>query len=102
MNSLATFYFEAGRISDAVNLHKEILNKRKTILRKDHPDILCSLNNLAGAYFYEKKYSDAEILYKKCIEKRDNVIGEYARETLGSILNLATVYQLNCLRAIIR
>ena len=41
---------EAGRLDEAIALHKQNLKDSTRILGPDHPDTLISRNNLADAY----------------------------------------------------
>ena len=48
MSNLANAYNRQGKYSDAEDLHKQCLDKRKVILGENHPDTLISMNSLAG------------------------------------------------------
>jgi tetratricopeptide (TPR) repeat protein len=57
-------------------LYEECLEKRKSVLGKNHPSTLSSLNNLAGLYSDLGDYEGALPLYGECLEKRKSVLGE--------------------------
>jgi hypothetical protein len=49
-SNLAIGYRAAGRLDEAISLHKQTLAARERTLGPDHPDTLQSRHNLAVAY----------------------------------------------------
>ena len=86
-------YESQGKYDEAEPLYKECLAKRETILGKDHPNTLQSMNNLALLYKSQGKYDEAEIVYKECLAKRETILGKDHPSTLNTMNNLALLYK---------
>ena len=63
-SNLASVYQEAGRLDEAITLHKQNLKDRTRILGPHHPHTLASRNNLAGAYRAAGRTEEAEALFE--------------------------------------
>ena len=58
MSSLATAFWYAGRLAEAVTLHEDTLKRRQAKLGPDHPDTLESMGSLAVAYHDSGRLAD--------------------------------------------
>ena len=70
----------------------ECLEKRKALLRPDHPDTLSSMYNLGMVYDEEGKYQAAEAFYVECLKKRRATLGPDHADTINSMNKLTDVY----------
>jgi hypothetical protein len=48
MNNLALVLSYQGKYEQAEEVQRQVLELRKTVLGKEHPDTLTNMNNLAG------------------------------------------------------
>ena len=92
-NNLAEAYCDAGRLDDAITLHRQTLEDHTRILGPHHPDTLTSRNNLASAYQDAGRLDDAITLYEQTLEDRTRILGPHHPSTLTSRNNLAYAYQ---------
>ena len=92
-NNLAEAYCDAGRLDDAITLHRQTLEDHTRILGPHHPDTLTSRNNLASAYQDAGRLDDAITLYEQTLEDRTRILGPHHPDTLTSRNNLAYAYQ---------
>jgi tetratricopeptide (TPR) repeat protein len=63
----------------------------ETVLGKEHPDILASMNNLAGVLSHQGRYEQAEEIYRQVLRLWETVLGKEHPSTLASMNNLAGV-----------
>ena len=92
-NNLAEAYCDAGRLDEAITLHRQTLEDHTRILGPHHPDTLTSRNNLASAYQDAGRLDDAITLYEQTLEDRTRILGPHHPSTLTSRNNLASAYQ---------
>ena len=92
-NNLAEAYCDAGRLDEAITLHKQNLKDHTRILGPHHPDTLTSRNNLASAYQDAGRLDDAITLYEQTLKDRTRILGPHHPDTLTSRNNLAYAYQ---------
>ena len=92
-NNLAEAYCDAGRLDEAITLHRQTLEDHTRILGPHHPDTLTSRNNLASAYQDAGRLDDAITLYEQTLEDRTRILGPHHPDTLTSCNNLASAYQ---------
>ena len=92
-NNLAEAYCDAGRLDEAITLHRQTLEDHTRILGPHHPDTLTSRNNLASAYQDAGRLDDAITLYEQTLEDRTRILGPHHPDTLTSRNNLAYAYQ---------
>lgn len=59
LNSLAGVLREKRALEEAEALYVEALNRRRTALGAEHPDVATSLNNLAALRLEQKRHADA-------------------------------------------
>ncbi|MCL2595426.1 MAG: tetratricopeptide repeat protein, partial [Promicromonosporaceae bacterium] len=93
---LASFLDDHARWEAAIQLLEPVLEARKRVLGKDHPDTLDSANNLAICYQGlggEENLQKAIKLHKETHEARKRVLGKDHPDTLNSANNLANCYQ---------
>ena len=92
-NNLAGAYRDAGRLDEAITLHKQTLEDSTHILGPDHLGTLASRHNLAGAYRDAGRLNEAITLHKQTLEDRTHILGPHHPDTLTSRNNLAGAYQ---------
>ena len=90
---LAHTYEFAGRLKQAIDLHKQNLADRERVLGVDHADTLTSRNNLAHAYQSAGRLNEAIDLHKQNLADRERVLGVDHADTLTSRNNLAYAYR---------
>jgi serine/threonine protein kinase/tetratricopeptide (TPR) repeat protein len=93
MNSLATAYTSAGRLTEGIGLHEETLKQQKSVLGVDHPDTLHSMNNLAEAYRQAGRLDEALTLHEETWKRQKLKFGRDDPESLRSANNLADAYR---------
>ena len=92
-NYLATAYRDAGRLDEAIDLHRQTLADQERILGPDHPSALVSRDNLATAYQSAERLDEAIDLHRQTLADRERILGPDHPDTLISRNNLATVYR---------
>ncbi|HEV3167146.1 MAG TPA: serine/threonine-protein kinase, partial [Isosphaeraceae bacterium] len=93
MSSLATAFWSAGRLAEALSLHEEALKRRRATLGADHIDTLESMASLAVAYHDAGRLSDALPLYEEVLKRQQAKLGPDHSDRLTSMNNLASGYQ---------
>ena len=92
-NNLAGAYKSAGRLAEAIELFKQVLDERERVLEADHPDTLTVRNNLASAYESVGRFGEAIELFKQVLAERERVLGADHPDTLTVRNNLAGAYE---------
>jgi hypothetical protein len=72
-------------------MHRRTLGLRETVLGKEHPDTLTTMNNLANVLSDQGKYEQAEEMHRQTLGLRETVLGKEHPFTLISMNNLVTV-----------
>ena len=88
-NNLADAYRDAGRLDEAITLHKQTLTDRTRILGPHHPDTLTTRHNLASAYQTAGRLHEAIPQYEQTLEDRTRILGPHHPDTLTTRNNLA-------------
>ena len=70
-----------GKYEEAENMHRQALELRETVLGKEHPDTLTSMNNLATVLRREGKYKKSEQMHRQALELREKVLGKEHPDT---------------------
>jgi non-specific serine/threonine protein kinase/serine/threonine-protein kinase len=94
MNNLASQYYRRGMYPEAERLFIELIDVRRRVLGKDHPNTLIAMNNLAALHRTEGKYSEAEPIFRDVLETRRRVLGEEHPDTLRTVSALAALHSL--------
>jgi hypothetical protein len=84
--------YRDGRYNEAEKSFFDVMETRKRVLGRDHPDTLASMGNLASTYLSQRRWKEAEELEMQVIETRKKVLGEKHPDTLINISNLASTY----------
>ena len=92
-NSLAYAYRDAGRLDEAITLHRQTLEDRTRILGPHHPNTLTSRNNLAGAYWHADRLDEAITQYEQTLKDSTRILGPHHTDTLTTQDNLAITYR---------
>ena len=92
-SNLASVYQEAGRLDEAITLHKQNLKDRTRILGPHHPHTLISRNHLASALREAGRLDEAITLHKQNLKDSTRLLGPHHPHTLASRNNLASAYQ---------
>ncbi|GLB39581.1 putative patatin-like phospholipase [Lyophyllum shimeji] len=93
LSGFALVYHESGRFLGAEKLQVTLVEARKRMLGKDHPDTLESIGDLALTYLSQGRFKEAEKLGVEVVEARKQVLGNDRSDMLTSIANLALTYQ---------
>ena len=88
----ALVYKESGQWKKAAELQKKVLERRGSILGKEHRDTLVSMNNLAHSYSQLGQWNEAVVLQEKVLERQGSILGKEHPHTLVSMGNLARSY----------
>ena len=92
-NNLANAYRSAGRLEQAIVLHKRTLEDRERVLKPNHPDILASRNDLASTYESAGRLKQAIPLYEQNLTEALRILGPDHPDTLASRGNLANAHR---------
>ena len=92
-HNLANAYQAAGRLHDAITLHKQNLKDSTHILGPHHPRTLTSRNNLANVHQAAGRLHDAITLYKQNLKDSTHILGPHHPSILISCNNLADAYR---------
>jgi Tfp pilus assembly protein PilF len=69
-------------------MNRQTLQLKETVLGKDHPQTLISMNNLATSLCEQGKYAEAEAIHRQTLQLQETVLGKDYPDTLASINNL--------------
>jgi len=94
LNEQALKLFQAGKIAEAINLTKKIIELAEKSVAPDDPIIAQILFNLAALYDAQGSYTEAELLYKRSIAIREKALGVNDRSVADALNNLAAIYQI--------
>jgi tetratricopeptide (TPR) repeat protein len=78
-----------GKYAEAEAMGRQTLQLRETVLGKDHPDTLASMNNLALSFHQQGKYAEAEAMHRQTLQLKETVLGKDHPDTLKSMNNFA-------------
>jgi hypothetical protein len=67
MNNLALARMPQSKYEEAEEIHRQALRLRKTVLGKEHPSTLTSVDNLALALRPQGKYEEAEEMHRQAL-----------------------------------
>ena len=84
---------DQGKYEQAEEMHRQVLRLRETVLGKEYPTTLMSMNNLAEAARSLGKYGEAEKAHRVTLEMREKILGKEHPDTLMSLSNLALVLE---------
>ena len=90
LHSLGWCSLLQGNYSEAEAIYRQTLQLKETVLGKDHPDTLVSLNVLAVSLHSQGKYAEAEAIYRQTLQLMETVLGNGHPDTLASMNNLAS------------
>jgi hypothetical protein len=85
-------YFRRGIYPEADRPFIELIDIRRRVLLKDHPNRLIAMSNLAVLYRTQGKYAEAEQIIAGVLEIRQRTLGEEHPDTLRSVFALAGLY----------
>jgi hypothetical protein len=77
----------------AEQMHRQTLGLNETILGKDHPSTLASMNNLGSVPRDQGKCEQAEEMHRQGLRLRETVLGKEHADPLMSVSNLAGVLE---------
>ncbi|KAJ7447397.1 hypothetical protein FB451DRAFT_778546 [Mycena latifolia] len=92
-SALASIYREKGEFHRARLLRESVLERQRTLLGEDHPDVLLSMANLATTYWKLGQVRKAEELDTMVLEKYKTLLGEDHPDTLNAMANVAATYR---------
>jgi hypothetical protein len=72
-------------------MYGQVLRLTETLLGKEHPDTLMSMNNLVLVLSDQSKYEQAKEMQRQVLELTARVLGKEHPHTLTSMSNLAGV-----------
>src|SRR5271168_3114181 len=86
MNNLATVMSSRGKCERAEEMHREALKLRETVLRKEHPSTLTSMDNLALVLRHQGNLAHpfcSQNRFEQASTRYQRALSGY-RQTLGS------------------
>jgi tetratricopeptide (TPR) repeat protein len=90
LHNLGECFRIRGQYVEAEAMCRQTLQLRETVLGRDHPDTLASMNNLATSLRQRGKYVEAEAMCRQTLQLRETVLGRDHPDTLVSMNHLAT------------
>jgi len=99
-NNLAAVYERTGRLDEAEELQKTVLDAKRRVLGPNHPETLSSMHNLALINTARGHLDEAEALHTQVFETRRVELGRQHPKTLESLCALAGVAALKGNRAL--
>ena len=91
-DGLASAYEAAGRLNDAIRVHRHTLSERQRALGTDHPDTLMSCGHLARTYAAAGLHTEALPMHERVVADREWVLGARHPDTLAARGDLAGAY----------
>ena len=81
-------------MKEAEELEAQVMETRKRVLGREHPDTLASMGNLASIYWRQGQlqWKEAEELEVQVMETTKRILGQEHPSTLISMGNLASTY----------
>lgn len=92
MKHLESVYKHQGRLEEAEELNKEVLEAIKSVLGEEHLETLYAMDELACIYSCQGQLKQAESLQKQVLETRKRVLGAEHPGTLAAMSNLGFTY----------
>ena len=89
---LASFYQDPGRYGISEKLEGLSVRTKETVLGKEHPSTLSSMNNLADVLSDQGKYEQAEEMHRQVLGLRETVLGKEHPSTPTSMNNIAVAF----------
>ncbi len=93
-HNLATAYWVAARLPEAIALFETTQQLRESKLGPDHPDTLKTRSNLAGAYRAAGRLTEAIALQDRMLKQMETKLGPNHLDALKSSHNLANAYRV--------
>ncbi|KAK8092124.1 uncharacterized protein PG998_015137 [Apiospora kogelbergensis] len=90
-HNVAACYSLLGKYAEAEEMCRQTLGLTETVLGREHPDTLDSMNNLAVVLDSQGKYAEAEQMHRETLGLRETVLGREHPNTLDSMNNLAII-----------
>jgi tetratricopeptide (TPR) repeat protein len=78
--------------ASADKMYRQTLGLCETVLGKEHPSTLTSMNNLATVLSDQGEYEEAIEMHRQALGLRETVLGKEHPSTVTSIYNLAYVF----------
>jgi CHAT domain-containing protein/tetratricopeptide (TPR) repeat protein len=93
LSNIAFLYARQERYADALRVFNEVLDLRRRLLPRDHPDLATTIDGLAGVYDSMSRFDEAERLYREALEIRMHTLGPDHEDTAASRNNIAMLYK---------
>ncbi|KAK6859032.1 hypothetical protein PG995_004885 [Apiospora arundinis] len=88
-HNVAGCYNLLGKYAEAEQMHRQTLGLTETVLGREHPSTLASMNNLAESLRQQGKHAEAEEMHRQTLGLKETVLGREHPSTLDSMNNLA-------------
>ncbi|KAH0566263.1 hypothetical protein GP486_000338 [Trichoglossum hirsutum] len=85
------YLYYRGEYKTAEVFIRVSVEARESVLGRQHPDTLTSVNNLGCVLERQGKYEEAEAMHRRALEAREKVLGREHPDTLTSVNNLGWV-----------
>lgn len=92
MGTLAAVYKETGRLEEAADLQRQVLDRHKSEFGDDDPITLIAMNNLAATYREMGQWDEAEELKRRVLVGRERRLGKEHPGTLSAAYNLGVMH----------
>jgi tetratricopeptide (TPR) repeat protein len=77
------------KYATAEALYNECLEKKVSLLGKNHPDCLSLMSDVSKTIYSQGRYGESEILYKEILKKRKAVLGKWHSLIQGTLWDLS-------------
>ena len=77
MNILVCLLSDPGKYEHAEEIYRRALGLRETVVGKEHPNTLTSMNNLTGVLSSRNPFSEVDPLYQRALNHYGKTLGPY-------------------------
>ena len=93
LRNVALLRFSQGDLAEAERVGREVLEKRRGLYPRGHPDLATALHELGGTLEQAGFWPQAESLYVEALAMRRSWLGESGVETFDTMMRLSIVRQ---------
>ena len=85
MHNRATTLMKQGKLTEAREMSRQVLERSRTVLGPEHPDTLSRMFDLGLALHAGRRFRDAEQVFRQLLPLREKVLGPSHPDTFAAI-----------------
>jgi tetratricopeptide (TPR) repeat protein len=85
MDSRATALMKQGKLAEATEVSRQVLERSRMVLGPEHPDSLSRMFDLGLALHIRKRFRDAEQVFRQLLPLREKALGPGHPDTIATI-----------------